>query len=124
MDMMADGSARFTRENPLAGLEVGFIFVEGPHSGKGYRIKQTPSVIGRTAGDVIIPDGRISGKHAELEIIGPGQYSLKDLASTNGTMVNDRRISTSRIENGDVVSFGGNKFKFVARPKRRKGIGG
>ena len=48
MDMMADGSARFTRENPLAGLEVGFVFVEGPHRGKGYRIKQTPSVNRRT----------------------------------------------------------------------------
>jgi len=120
LDVMAGGAARFTRLNPLEGLEVGLVFLEGQYKGKGYRIKKTPTVIGRTNGDVIIPDGRVSRKHAELEVLGPGQYSLKDLASTNGTQVNDRRISTTRLENGDVVSFGGTKLKFVARPIRRR----
>jgi pSer/pThr/pTyr-binding forkhead associated (FHA) protein len=116
--MMGDGVARFTKVNPLEGWEIGFSFLEGPNKGKGYRIKKTPTLIGRTTGDLIIPDGRVSGKHAQLDILGPGQYSLKDLASTNGTLVNDRPISTTRLENGDVVSFGGTKFRFVARPMR------
>ena len=115
---MADGVARHTRLNPLEGFDIGFGCLEGPNKGKGYRITKTPTLIGRTTGDLIIPDGRVSGKHAQLDILGPGKYSLKDLSSTNGTMVNDHPISTARLENGDVVSFGGIKYRFVARPKK------
>jgi hypothetical protein len=119
LDMKAGGPARVTRFNPLEGFEAGFVFLEGPHKGKGYRIIKTPTLIGRTTGEVQIPDERVSRKHAQLDILGPGEYSLKDLASTNGTAVNDRPISNTRIENGDVVSFGGIKFRFVARPIRK-----
>ncbi|MCP4900581.1 MAG: FHA domain-containing protein [bacterium] len=124
LDMMAEGVSRFTKNNPLEGLEIGFVFLEGPNKGKGYRVKKTPTLIGRTTGDVIIPDGRISRKHAQLDVLGPSQYSLKDLASTNGTVVNDRPISTTRLENGDVVSFGGTKFRFVVRTMRAATKGG
>lgn len=123
MDMSAEGAASLRRENPLADLDVGLVFVEGPHKGKGYRIDKTPCLVGRTGADVNIPDGKVSRKHAEIEILGPGEYSLKDLASTNGTLVNDRRVSTTRIDNGAIVSFGGIKLKFVARPKQRTGMG-
>jgi len=120
LDLAADGVARASRFNPLQGIEAGFVFVEGQHKGKGYRITKNPTLIGRSTGDVQIPDGRVSRKHAQLDILGPAEYSLKDLASTNGTSVNDRTISTTRIENGDVVSFGGIKLKFVTRPIRKK----
>lgn len=116
--MMAVGMGRFTRHNPLDGFEIGFVFLEGPNKGKGYHIRRTPTLIGRTAADLEIPDRRVSRKHAQLDILGPGQFSLKDLASTSGTLVNERPISTTRLENGDIVSFGGTKFKFVVRPMR------
>ena len=115
---MAAGVARHTQLNPLEGFDIGFSCLEGPNQGKGYRVAKTPTLIGRTTGDLIIPDGRVSGKHAQFDVLGPDQYSLKDLASTNGTMVNDRPISTTRLQNGDVVSFGGVKYRFVARPKK------
>ncbi len=76
-----EGVGRFTKHNPIEGLEIGFAYVEGPHKGEGYRVRKTPTLIGRTTGDVIIPDGRVSGKHAQLSILGPGQYSLKDLGT-------------------------------------------
>lgn len=118
LDMMAEGVGRFTKSNPLDGLEIGLIFLEGPNKGKGYHVRKTPTLIGRTTGDLKIPDRRVSRKHAQLDIIGLSQYSLKDLASTNGTLVNDRPISTTRLENGDTVSFGGIKFKFMVKTIR------
>jgi pSer/pThr/pTyr-binding forkhead associated (FHA) protein len=42
-------------------------------------------------------------------------YALKDLASTNGTTINGRPISVASLKNGDVISFGGVDFRFVAR---------
>lgn len=105
--------------DPLRGLEVGWVGMEAPHAGKTYRVKRSPSLIGRASGDLVIADERVSKKHAQLDVSGPGHYLLMDLASTNGTTVKGRSITTTRLDHGDVVSFGGVKFKFVA--KARKG---
>lgn len=105
--------------DPLRGLDIGWVGMEEPHLGKSFRVKRTPSLIGRAAGDLVIADERVSKKHAQLDVSGPGHYLLMDLASTNGTTVKGRSITTTRLEHGDVVSFGGVKFRFVA--KARKG---
>ena len=99
------------------GFEVGLVGIEGRYKGKSFRVTKGVTLVGRTTGDLVIPDNRVSGKHAQLEVLGPSQYAIKDFASTNGTTVNDRPISQTALRNGDVIGFGGLKFKFVARPK-------
>ena len=79
-----------------------------------------PALVGRTSGDVLIKDSRVSGKHAQIDVLGFEQYSIKDLASTNGTTVNDRPASITRLKDGDVIAFGGVRLQFVARPKKKR----
>jgi pSer/pThr/pTyr-binding forkhead associated (FHA) protein len=64
-------------------------------------------VIGREGADVALDDPKVSRKHAELSLLGPGAYLVRDLASTNGTFVNGKRV-TDRCKLGadDVVRVG------------------
>ena len=101
--------------NPLAGLDLRLVHTEGPTQGQLFKITKTPILIGRNEGDLVVQDRRVSGKHAQLDVAGPRAYTLKDLASTNGTSINDRPISIAPLEDGDVISFGGVKFEFVAK---------
>ncbi|MEU2157281.1 DUF1707 and FHA domain-containing protein [Streptomyces sp. NPDC019396] len=57
----------------------------------------------------------VSRLHAELTQRG-GLWVLRDLGSTNGTTVNDRRVTgTVVVQAGDVVGFGRMSFRLAAR---------
>lgn len=105
--------------NPFEGVDIGFEGLEAPFAGETFWISKTPSLVGRAAGDVLLADNRVSGKHAQLDVLDVDQYMIKDLASTNGTTVNGRPVSTSRVKDGDEVAFGGVRMRFVARIRRR-----
>ncbi len=114
-DLGARGFQASRFGNPLAGLDLSLVRAEGPTRGQAFKIAKSPVVIGRKEGDMIVHDGRVSSKHAQLDVAGPRIYTLKDLASTNGTTVNDRPVSVGHLEDGDVISFGGVKFEFRAK---------
>ncbi|MEO1088580.1 MAG: FHA domain-containing protein, partial [Acidobacteriota bacterium] len=115
-EMSAPGlHARSQPVDALEGLQVAFVRADGPQEGQTYAVTQLPLVIGRLGHGLQINDKRVSSKHAQLEVGGPWIYTLKDLASTNGTLVNGRPISVTRIDNGDHVSFGGVGFTFQTR---------
>jgi class 3 adenylate cyclase len=63
---------------------------------------------GRTADNqLVLPDARVSRRHAILHSQGEGEYWLVDLGSRNGTYVNDRRVHQPvRLRHGDVVRIG------------------
>ena len=67
------------------------------------------------------PDVSVSGLHARLAIVG-GSYALADAGSTNGTFVNDERVSAPRpLRNGDVVRLGPRitlRFQLMADDER------
>ena len=114
-DLGAQGFQAMRFGNPLAGLDLSLVRADGPAQGQVFKITQSPLVVGRSGGDMIIKDRRVSSKHAQLDVAGPRVYTLKDLASTNGTTVNDRPISVGHLQDGDVVSFGGVTFDFHAK---------
>ena len=71
--------------------------------------------VGRVDGnDMIMPDYAISKQHAILEI-KRGNYTIMDGGSTNGTMVNGKRIDKKpvNLSNGDVVGFARYEFTFL-----------
>lgn len=55
---------------------------------------------------VTFDDTNVSREHAEIRPDGDG-FVLTDLGSTNGTAVNDERVTQRRLENGDRIVFGG-----------------
>jgi hypothetical protein len=88
---------------PVATLTVG---------GRSYELAAARTVLGRSKQcDVRVPDLNVSRRHAEVRRQGPG-YVLVDLGSTNGTLLNGRRIEEAPLEDGDVITLGSTEIVF------------
>lgn len=71
-------------------------------------------LVGREGADLAIDDAKVSRKHAEIGLYGPDAWVLRDLASTNGTFVNDRRVTEKhRLANDDLIRFGDTWIRFT-----------
>lgn len=84
----------------------GLVFVEQkPREGR--EVEVTPdAVIGREGTEIVLPDPEVSRRHAAIRTEAGG-VAIEDLGSTNGTYVNDERISGVRVlHDGDTVRFG------------------
>ena len=70
------------------------------------------TVLGRGAdADVRLSDTGVSRRHAELRLEGE-QVTVVDLQSTNGTVVNGRKVSSAVLHDGDVLELGGSRLVF------------
>lgn len=79
-----------------------------------YTLTRQGTLIGRGSECGIIVDGLlVSRKHARIVFEG-GRHVLRDLDSTNGTFVNQQRISVHALRDGDVVQIGKARLRFVA----------
>jgi hypothetical protein len=86
--------------------------LDGPQTGELFQLTAGRCVVG-TAPDcnVVLRDPSISGRHCEFSPAGRG-YRVTDLGSTNGTYVNDKRISGEDLIDGDSIRLGRTNFKF------------
>lgn len=97
---------------PVQGSLVAWLVpVEGPQTGELFQLKPRSLVGTATECDIVLRDGSISSRHAELISTGGG-FRLADLGSTNGTYVNDRRITTHDLVDNDTVRLGRTHFKY------------
>lgn len=82
-------------------------------TGDTYELTSARATVGRerSVADVVLRDPNVSRRHAELTFTG-SDWSIEDLNSTNGTMVNNRRITRCPLRNGDVLTFGLSAFEF------------
>jgi hypothetical protein len=80
------------------------LVVDGP--GTRHQLSTGRNVIGRgTDADIRLPDTGVSRKHVDVVLEG-GVATAEDLGSTNGTLVNGRRISRQPLADGDVIRIG------------------
>ncbi|MGY1855683.1 FhaA domain-containing protein [Modestobacter sp. SYSU DS0290] len=80
------------------------LVVDGP--GTKHVLEQGSNVLGRgTDADVRLPDTGVSRKHADVQLAG-NRVTVEDLGSTNGTLVNGRRVSRQELADGDVIRIG------------------
>ncbi len=104
-----DAKAKELPEGILILLRV----LEGQEVGREYQINKVPVTMGRDAlCDLSITDGRMSRQHAMIFYYSPDFY-LKDLGSTNGSFVNEKRIKQEVIKNGDHVKVGSTTMEFI-----------
>lgn len=95
------------------------------HTHKGtvvreYPLADGPLRIGRNLeNEIQVDDDTVSGDHAELAV-KPSQYFegyqdiwVRDLGSTNGTIVNGKRVERCLLKHDDVVEVGTHCFQFV-----------
>lgn len=106
-------------EDDRAAPVVGWLAcLEGPQQGLIAPLGPRTLVGGDArAVDVVLQDGFVSPKHAEI-IATPSGFQLRDLDSKNGTFVNEstQRVRTEALVDGDRVRFGSMTLIFRARP--------
>lgn len=80
---------------------------EGPHKGKLIPINKAPFVIGRDPSCQLRPASMtISKRHCEL-LIRDDKFFIKDLQSTNGTVLNDLPLKGEKeVQHGDQLKLG------------------
>jgi len=91
-----------------ASLEV----VYGDGRRQTFMIQQATTSIGRESRNtVVIDDSSVSARHAEITASASG-FFIRDLGSSNGTMVNGRKVTESPLYAGDVIQLGSTKLTF------------
>jgi hypothetical protein len=81
----------------------------GPSPGKVFPLMKNEITIGRDINnEIVINDAEISRKHCRLVMFGDS-FTIEDLGSTNGTWVNERRLTSAhQLRNGEIVRLGDN----------------
>lgn len=81
----------------------------GPSPGKVYPLMKNTLTIGRDINnEIVINDAEVSRQHCRFQLYGDG-YVIEDLGSTNGTWVNEERISgTHQLRPGEIIRLGDN----------------
>jgi hypothetical protein len=106
--MGEEGTPKTEMINPalLDGVSANFI-VKGPNGQeKAYPMKQLMVTVGRSDQcDIVVKDGSMSGKHAEISKIN-GEIRVKDLGSANGIWLNGERVDNVELFDGDVLRCG------------------
>jgi predicted Zn finger-like uncharacterized protein len=75
------------------GLIFSLAFLTGPQASMVQVLERPQTIIGREEGDVVTRDPETSRRHALIEIHRDGSVWISDQQSTNGTLVNDERIT-------------------------------
>lgn len=85
--------------------------IDGPQRGELYTLAPLSTIGTEPTCHVVLTDQFMSTKHAEIKAEN-GIWMLRDLGSTNGTYVNDQRISQRELVDNDFIRFGQSVVKF------------
>jgi hypothetical protein len=75
--------------------------------------------IGRAAGCELQIDSSSVSRHHALIMVGPREAIIEDLNSTNGVLVNGRKVTRQPLCDGDAITIGETQFRYLARPVHR-----
>jgi pSer/pThr/pTyr-binding forkhead associated (FHA) protein len=66
--------------------------------------------------DILLNDTQVSRDHAVIRETG-GAFILEDKASRNGTFVNDQKVGTIKLSDGDEIRIGRTRILFMDKPQ-------
>ncbi len=93
------------------------VIIEGKDKGKVIPLDAGTTIIGRTKGDVILQDPRVSRSHVSLIYDErSGKLTCTDLKSLNGILVNGTAVETSVLVDGDRLQIGNTLFDTQLSP--------
>jgi pSer/pThr/pTyr-binding forkhead associated (FHA) protein len=81
-------------------------------------LRQGDMKIGRKPGcEIQIDNLSVSGEHANIFTVGEDSF-IQDLGSTNGTFINNKKISKHHLKNGDTVVIGKHSLIYLTESTR------
>lgn len=91
-------------------MEVALVRVTAEGETQRVVLSKDRTVIGRQEGcQLRIPIAGVSRSHCEIAVTN-GSITVKDLGSSNGTFVNQEKITEQPVGAGDLLSVGGQVF--------------
>ncbi len=98
-----------------AGQRVSLAVLQGKNAGTIFPVERPRITLGRSGADIALDDGEVSRQHACIEVHG-GRIILKDLGSTNGTFVDENKISKTEIDNRSEFRIGATRLMLIVTP--------
>ncbi|CAN5724946.1 DUF3662 and FHA domain-containing protein [soil metagenome] len=79
---------------------------------ESFSLAKSPVTIGRvSSNEVVLADPNVSRRHSQLSQNG-GRWTISDLGSTNGTLVNGEPATQRDLRDGDLLAFGTSELVF------------
>jgi pSer/pThr/pTyr-binding forkhead associated (FHA) protein len=103
-----------TRQTQPILLRVVLVCVDGALKGQEFEVPATGLVVGRE-GHVRVPDEFLSRRHFEIVRDEDGAVRVRDLGSRNGTFLNTLPARNTRVQKGDEITAGQNRFRIEQR---------
>jgi serine/threonine protein kinase len=112
---VAGGGGRSGLSLPV-GKRVSLAFLTGERRGEVFLLARPRALIGRNGGqasaDIELSDPEVSRTHALVECHG-SRVVIRDLGSTNGTFVGERRIEEQTLEDKSEFRVGGTRIMLI-----------
>ncbi len=93
---------------------------------KHLELDNGPVSIGRQPDNALVLSDELTSRHHCVIEPWEGGFRVRDLGSANGTKLNDERVSTDFLDNGDVVIVGTVELRFIdpeqIAPRRRRNV--
>ena len=95
------------------GKRLSLAIIDGPDAGSVFRMEKPRVTIGRQGADLTLNDADASRHHAAVEVRDTA-YSLVDLQSTNGTLMDGQKISGSvELQNHSEFQVGSSTIMLI-----------
>jgi hypothetical protein len=108
--------SRGTSGEPEVAREIGApLFIRTGES-EVVHVLGSRTTIGRTRENDLQIDAKYISRHHAVIFAGPTHTIIEDLNSTNGVIVNGRRVMRQTLRDGDIVLIGAEPFRYAARP--------
>ena len=114
------GPSEYSEEGRLLTLpedkKISLRVLEGSEAGTIFAVAKPRVTIGRSNVDIVINDRVVSRQHCALEVSEEGVL-LRDLGSTNGTIVGSELVQTATLTSGSTFRIGMNIFQLLITSK-------
>ena len=89
------------------------VVVSGGAAGTEFDLEEPKISLGRGPGvDLAFEDSAMSREHAVLEF-AEGGFRIRDVGSTNGTLLNGDEVKSKGLTHGDRLQLGEHVFQFI-----------
>lgn len=105
-------TGRVTVSKTISQPAIQLKILQGDAKKKNFEFRKTHIIVGRGNVDVPLLDLDASRSHAMLEVLSKKNIYLRDMNSTNGTFVNGKQISHTKIKPEDKLQIGETIFEF------------
>ncbi len=92
--------------------------ISGPLQGREFLVGKSTFAIGAAPdNDLALDDSTVSRRHCEIEIF-PDGHKIRDLGSTNGTIVQGVKVTEAFLDQGTEFQLGNTRFVFCPLPEQ------